>query len=103
MCIDILGDVERIDPEGRKRLLDDAKRLCSTARTLGCPTVQLNAFSYLEGRPESEILKLTARNVAEIADIGAEYGIQFQIDTVHRLNIADRPVHQPLSDGKIFL
>jgi len=80
VCIDILGDVERIDPEGRKRLLNDAKRLCSTARTLGCPTVQLNAFSGLQGRPESEILQLTARNVAEIADIGAEYGIRFQIE-----------------------
>lgn len=80
VCIDILGDVERIDPEGRKRLLSEAERLCSTARALGCPTVQLNAFSGLEGRPEPEILRLTARNIAEIADIGAEYGIRFQIE-----------------------
>jgi sugar phosphate isomerase/epimerase len=80
VCIDILGDVERIDPEERKRLLSEAERLCSLARYLGCPTVQLNAFNELEGRAESEVLRLTARNVADIADIGAEYGIRFQIE-----------------------
>ncbi len=80
VCIDILGDVEHVDPEGRKRLLSEAERLCSVARTLGCPTVQLNAFNGLEGRPEPEIIRLTARNIAEIADIGMEYGIRFQIE-----------------------
>jgi sugar phosphate isomerase/epimerase len=80
VCIDILGDVERVDPEERKRLLSEADRLCSVAGTLGCPTVQLNAFNALDGRSEPEILRLTAGNVAEIADIGAAHGIRFQIE-----------------------
>ncbi len=44
--------------------------------------VQLVAFDALAGRPKDEILRLTASNVAAIADIGQTYGIAFQVEPI---------------------
>jgi len=79
-CIDILGAVERSAPAERQCLMDEARRLCEVAYTIGCPTIQLNAFCMLAQRPWEEILKLTAANIADIADMGQAYGIQFQVE-----------------------
>jgi sugar phosphate isomerase/epimerase len=79
-CIDILGAVERSAPAERRRLMEEARRLCEVADTIGCPTIQLNAFCMLAHRPWEEILKLTAANIADIADMGQAYGIQFQVE-----------------------
>lgn len=79
-CIDILGDVERIKPEDRDKLFIEAESLCRTAQLLNCPTVQLNAFCGLEGRPFEEIVQATARNIVEIAAIGKRHGVRFQIE-----------------------
>jgi sugar phosphate isomerase/epimerase len=79
-CIDILGAVERCAPAERQCLMDEARHLCEVADTIGCPTIQLNAFCALAQRPWEEILKLTAANIADIADIGQAYGIQFQVE-----------------------
>ncbi len=79
-CIDILGAVERSAPAERRRLMEEARRLCEVADTIGCPTIQLNAFCMLAHRPWEEILKLTAANSADIADMGQAYGIQFQVE-----------------------
>jgi len=79
-CIDILGDVELSDRESRNRLFRRTHELCSLAREIGCPTIQLNAFNALENRPIREIIRLTAKNIKTIADIGQEYGIRFQYE-----------------------
>ncbi|MCP4401600.1 MAG: sugar phosphate isomerase/epimerase [bacterium] len=80
VCIDILGDIERIEPTQHRQLLEEAERLCVVAKTLQCPTIQINPFSGLAARPWDEIIRLTARNIADIADIGQQYGIRFQLE-----------------------
>lgn len=79
-CIDILGDVERIEPMERDSLLNEAESLCQAARLLNCPTIQLNAFCGLQGRPQKEIIQATARNIIEISSIGRRCGVHFQIE-----------------------
>ena len=79
-CIDILGDIERIEPNEHKQLLEETERLCTVAHILNCPTIQINPFCGLAERPWKEIIGLTAKNVAEIADIGKQYGIRFQLE-----------------------
>jgi sugar phosphate isomerase/epimerase len=79
-CIDILGDVERIKPKERDRLFLEAEGICRVAHLLNCPTVQLNAFCGLAGRPFREIVRITAKNIVEISAIGRGYGVRFQIE-----------------------
>ena len=88
VCINALKDIERVAPEEREALLVEAERLCAAAADIGCPTIQLVPFCGLEGRPWDEVLRLTARNVADIADIGQRYGIRFQLEP-----IAWSPIH----------
>jgi sugar phosphate isomerase/epimerase len=78
--IDILGDIEQVEPAARAQMLKNAERLCAAANTLGCPTIQINPFCELAGRPYAEIVRLTARNIAAIADIGQRYGVRFQLE-----------------------
>jgi len=79
-CIDIIGEVERYKPADRQCLMGEARRLCELAHTIGCPTIQLNAFCLLDQRPWEDIIRLTAANIADIADMGQGYGIQFQVE-----------------------
>ncbi len=88
VCINALKDVDRVTPGEREALLYEAKRLCQAAEILGCPTIQLVPFCRLEGRPWSEVKMLTARNIADIADIGRAHGIRFQLEP-----IAWSPIH----------
>jgi len=88
VCINALKSIERTEPREREALLAEAERLCEAAEVLGCPTIQLVPFTGLEGRPWDEVLELTARNVADIADIGQRHGVQFQLEP-----IAWAPIH----------
>ena len=88
VMINALKSIERVEPKHRKQLMNEAERLCAAARTLGCPTVQLVPFCGLAGRPYPEVLKLTARNVAAIANLGKRYGVRF-----HSKPIAWSPIH----------
>jgi sugar phosphate isomerase/epimerase len=88
MCINALKDVEVVEPAARKDLFVKAGRLITAAAAMKCPVIQLVPFCALEGRPESEVIGLTAKNVAEIADMGKAYGIKFQIEP-----IAWAPIH----------
>lgn len=82
VCINALKSVERVRPRERSQLFAEAKRLCAAAKVIGCPTVQLVPLCGLKGRPWKDVLKLTAKNVAQIADIGKRYGIRFQLEPV---------------------
>jgi len=88
VCINALKDIERVKPKEREELLAEAERLCAAAEVIGCPTIQLVPFCGLEGRPWDKVLELTARNVADIADIGKRHGVRFQLEP-----IAWSPIH----------
>lgn len=89
--------VERVEPIERAALMRETERLCAAAAVIGCPTIQLVPFCGLEGRPWSEVLRLTARNIAHIADIGKRYGIRFQLEP-----IAWSPIHSLSQSLKII-
>ncbi|NLG28208.1 MAG: sugar phosphate isomerase/epimerase, partial [Chloroflexi bacterium] len=88
VCINALANVERASERGRRTLLAEARRLCVAAEALSCPTIQLVPLTGLAGRPWCEVLEQTARNVAAIADIGAQHGVRFQLEPV-----AWAPIH----------
>ncbi|OFX16382.1 MAG: hypothetical protein A2Z18_03325 [Armatimonadetes bacterium RBG_16_58_9] len=88
VTINALKGIERVEWQERKQLMDECEVLCSAAETIGCPTIQLVEFSGLVGRPRDEIMRLTAENVREIADIGASHGVRFQLEPV-----AFSPIH----------
>ena len=88
VCINALKDIERTEPNEHAELLQETERLCRVAHTLECPTIQLVPFCGLEGRSWPEVLELTSKNIAKIADIGKKYGIRFQLEC-----IAWSPIH----------
>jgi sugar phosphate isomerase/epimerase len=83
-----LQNIECVEPAERRALLAEAVRLCTAAQVLKCPTIQLVPFCALQGRPWREIVQLTARNVADIADIGKRHGVSFKLEP-----IAWSPIH----------
>jgi sugar phosphate isomerase/epimerase len=86
--IDIIGAVETQDTKAFAAILEKTKMLCVFANVIGCKTIQLNAFSELEHCSELEQIKLTAKNIAQICDIGLEHGIRFQLEAA-----AWTPIH----------
>jgi sugar phosphate isomerase/epimerase len=88
VCINALKDIERVEPLAYAKLLAEAERLCAAAKAIQCPTIQLVPFCGLQGRSWTEVRKLTAANIAAIADIGSNYGVRFQLEP-----IAWSPIH----------
>ena len=82
VCINALKGVEVQALQARAQLIADARRLCQAAETMGCPVIQLVPLCALENMPWEEGFRLTVQNVAEIADIGREHGIKFQMEPV---------------------
>lgn len=79
-AIDIIGGIEVTGREAREKLFQETERLCTVAKTICAPTIQLNPFSDLDGLDISQIINITAINLRQIADIGKSYGIRFQIE-----------------------
>ena len=88
IVINALAGVDRVDIHGHGELLAETNRLCSIAEIIGCPTIQIVPQCHLEGRPIQEVLSLTAKNIAEIADVGAIHGVKFQLEP-----LAWAPIH----------
>ena len=88
ISINDIAHVERTDDESIARTLKEAKVLSSFAQQVGCDCIQLVPLCALEGRPEEEVIELTAKNIRRICDIGAQYGIRFQLEPV-----AWSPIH----------
>jgi sugar phosphate isomerase/epimerase len=86
--IDIIGGVETQDAKAFAAILEKTKLLCKFANAIDCKTIQLNPFSELENYSELEQIKLTAKNMAQICDIGLEHGIRFQLEAA-----AWTPIH----------
>lgn len=87
-CIVDIAHCERTDEESVKKLREEAHTLGSFAKTVGCPTIQLVPLMAHEGKSWEEVKTLTASTVNQILDIGAEYGIGFQLEPV-----AWSPIH----------
>jgi sugar phosphate isomerase/epimerase len=80
VCFNALDHCDRLDVLEHSQLLAECERLCAAAEALKCPTVQLVFRERFQGRPWSEVRKLTAANAARLADIGKEHGIRFQLE-----------------------
>lgn len=79
-AIDIIGDVETTGADTRRTLFASTERLCAVAATIGAPTIQVNAFSALDGLEIEEAISITASNLKEIARIGKSHGVRFQFE-----------------------
>jgi sugar phosphate isomerase/epimerase len=86
--IDIIGAVETQDTKAFAAILEKTKVLCEFANLIDCKTIQLNPFSELEHQTELEQIKLTAKNITQICDIGFDHGIRFQLEAA-----AWTPIH----------
>ncbi len=86
--IDIIGAVETQDTKAFAAILEKTKLLCEFANVIDCKTIQINPFSELEQLSELEQIRLTAKNIAQICQIGLEHGIRFQLEAA-----AWTPIH----------
>ena len=88
VCINALKNIEQIERHKKLEMIAEADRLINAAHAIKCATIQLVPFCGLQGRPWKEVAKLTAANIAEIADLGEQYGVRFQLEP-----IAWSPIH----------
>ena len=88
ISINDVAHVERTDDASIHQMLKEPEALSQFAKNVGCTCIQLVPLLALERRPWSEIRKLTAANIRRIAELGAEYGVRFQLEPV-----AWSPIH----------
>ena len=82
ISINDICHVERTDDDAVRETLAETEKLSAIAQKLGCDCIQLVPLLALEGRSEEEVLELTGKNIARICDIGAKYGVRFQLEPV---------------------
>ncbi|WP_052296456.1 sugar phosphate isomerase/epimerase family protein [Candidatus Epulonipiscium viviparus] len=82
VSVNDIAHCERTDPENVKRIIEEAHALSSFCQAVGSPTIQLVPLCAHEGKPWEQILELTASSVNQILDIGAQYGVRFQLEPV---------------------
>lgn len=82
ISINDIANVERTDDDAVRNTLAETEKLSAVAQQLGCDCIQLVPLLALEGRSEDEVIELTAKNIARICDIGAKYGVRFQLEPV---------------------
>lgn len=97
ISINDIAHVERTDDDNIARMLRETETLSAFAREVGCDCIQLVPLCALEGRPEEEVIELTAKNIRRICDIGARYGVRFQLEPV-----AWSPIHS-LRTAKLLI
>lgn len=88
ISINDVAHVERTDDQSIATMLSETETLSRFAQQVGCDCIQLVPLCALAGRTWLEIRQLTARNIRRIADIGAQYGVKFQLEPV-----AWSPIH----------
>lgn len=81
-CLNALIDIERHQREERRTLLAEATRLTRIAADLECPTIQILAQHAIDHLPQAQILDIMTENIAEIASIGQQYGVRYQIEVI---------------------
>lgn len=97
ISINDIAHVERTDDDAVRKTLAETEKLSAIAQQLGCDCIQLVPLLALEGRPEDEGIELTAQNIARICDIGAKYGVRFQLEPV-----GWSPIHSLRSTQKLI-
>lgn len=88
ISINDVAHVERTDDASIHQMLKETESLSRFAQDVGCDCIQLVPLLALEKRPWAEIRQLTANNIRRIADLGAQYGVRFQLEPV-----AWSPIH----------
>jgi len=81
-CLNALIDIERYQGKEREELIADATRLTQVAAELECPTIQILAQHGIDHLPEDQIMDIMTENISQIADIGLEYGVRYQIEVI---------------------
>lgn len=81
-CISAIKAIGRFLPEERTALIKESKRLCQAAEDLNCTTIQIMALNELDHLSEVERNDILVENIREIADIGKDHGVKFQIEVV---------------------
>lgn len=88
ISINDVAHVERTDDAAIYQMLKETEILSQFAQEVGCDCIQLVPLMALEKRPWQEIRNLTAQNIRRITDLGAQYGVKFQLEPV-----AWSPIH----------
>ena len=97
-AIDIIGRVEAPDKATQQAVFKEVETLCKFAHDIGAPTIQLNSFEALNGLSVADNIKITAQNIAHIADIGKEHNIRFQFEGAAWTPIAQLDDYHRLHD-----
>jgi len=82
VCLNALVRCDRLAPTEHAALLAECERLSAASAALGCPTIQLVFLTELAGYPWPEVRRFTARRAAELADIGRNHGLRFQLEPI---------------------
>jgi sugar phosphate isomerase/epimerase len=83
-------DIERQESKEYRALLDECETICTLAEKIGCPMVQLltgpldptGPYRGLGDRPWPEMRRLTAKNLAALAEIGKAHGVRFYLEAL---------------------
>ena len=81
-CLNALIDIERYREGEKQAMLAEATRLTRIAAELECPTIQILAQHGIAHLPPAQILDIMSENISEIADIGQQYGVRYQIEVI---------------------
>lgn len=81
-CLNALIDIERYQGEQKQQLLAEALRLTQVAAELECPTIQILAQHGIDHLPQAQIMDIMTDNIGEIAQIGEQYGVRYQIEVI---------------------
>ncbi|MEJ6120480.1 sugar phosphate isomerase/epimerase [Vibrio sp. 2-Bac 85] len=98
-AIDIIGSVEVADKATQQSVFKQVETLCQFASEIGAPTIQVNSFEGLNGLSVEDNIKITAQNIAHIADIGKEHNIRFQFEGAAWTPIAKLDDYHRLHDA----
>ncbi|WP_426608262.1 sugar phosphate isomerase/epimerase family protein [Pantoea anthophila] len=82
LCLNALIDIERHQRVEKQQMLTEAMRLTQIAADLACPTIQILAQHGIDHLPEVQILDIMTENISEIASIGQQYGVRYQIEVI---------------------
>jgi sugar phosphate isomerase/epimerase len=74
--------IERQDTASRHELRGLCERVCTVARILGCPALQVVALDALRGQSWPEIRTKVGRSLAELADIASPFGVTLALEPV---------------------
>lgn len=81
-CLNALIDIERYREGSKQQMLTEATRLTQIASELDCPTIQILAQHGIDHLPKTQILEIMTENISDIAAIGQQYGVRYQIEVI---------------------